>query len=189
VVAAADRDRNNELSRSEFKALAYELGVPAKNNADINEIFGIIAKGESNKITIQQALAYFDQFKGADNKWSEAEFSKIVTRLSEGAPSVFSSLATNGVIKTAALAAQFTRVDTNKDGQLDKSEFEQLAANLGVDALKGAKFSAVAGNNNKISAAELLGYANGFGTTTNGVVTWSEAQFNAVVSDLTKKGG
>jgi Ca2+-binding EF-hand superfamily protein len=185
----ADANDDGKLSKAEFRDFAYDLGVATGNNADINEIFAIISNGSANKITVDQALTYFDQFKGTDTNWDETEFDAIVSRLEEGAPSVFSSLATDGKITTATITEQFNLVDTDGDSKLTKAEFTTFSANLGVETLEQGKFRTIAGSDKQMTLAELTGYANPFGTTASGTTTWDETQFDTVVSDLDASSG
>jgi Ca2+-binding EF-hand superfamily protein len=181
----SDENGDKKLTKSEFMDFAQELGVPFGNKAEVHEIFDIISNGKP-EITINQALKYLDQFKGDDKTWNEGEFDDIVARLTDGAPSVFSSLAKDGVITAATLKEQFNKADGNHNHRLDASEFATLAANLGVDALKDGVFSSIAGKGD-MSLADFTGYANTLGSATGGATTWTETQFTSLVDGLSSK--
>jgi Ca2+-binding EF-hand superfamily protein len=187
VLQEADADDDRMLTRSEFLDFAQELGVPFRSRAEVDDIFAIIAKDGSSEISIDDALAYFDKFKGDDRNWSENEFSDIVTKLGEGVPSVFRPLAAEGTITLAALGEQFTAPDADGGGLLDAAESGMLVADPGVDAPAPGTFSQTAGAGDRLLLVELAGYANPFGSPGVGTVKWDDTRFNALLDDISGK--
>jgi hypothetical protein len=161
------------------------LGVDVSKNSSIDAVFDIIAHGSST-ITIDNAVAYLAAFNGPDATWDQTEFETIIAKLEAGPSSIFSTLATDGVITTAAIATQYSAADANQDSSLSRAEYDVLAAALGASATDDTKFRTVAGSDKLITLAELTGFANPLGTTASGSTTWTETQFNAVVDALKK---
>jgi Ca2+-binding EF-hand superfamily protein len=183
----ADADGDGKLTKSEFMDFAQELGVPFRNQSEVDDIFAIIARDGSSEISIDDALAYLEQFQGDDRNWSENEFSDIVAKLGEGPAPVFRSLATEGIITLATLGEQFTAADADADGLLDSAEFRTIAAPVDADGPDPGKFGQIAGEDNRLLLVELAGYANPFGSPAVNTVKWDETQFNAMIGDLPGK--